>query len=372
MKSIKIKKQNLIKNSKKKYNIIGGAYGININSEEYFNFTRGVDINHLNSSINNLQYNGRLYIDLNERYIDNCFSTIIKFYSLMGIKKVLFSNKIDNIPTYIFCNNKYLSEVDLSRCENLIHIRKNSFFKCQQLTEIVIPSSVESIGMAAFGECYNLRNIIIQNDGTKGLSINKKAFYGCLSLKNIEISPNARIDVVGDNAFGLCRSIGKIELKTHNPIRSIGENVFSGCKNLKELILPSITNGIDVSAFENCFNLNVTMPDMPLSKIQKLEGCKAKINFFIPVSVTDLNGNNFDFELVLTPKLLRDSFLNTSKISKLFRSKINIKKQLREAHPNLHAESFDLICNNINLKTIDGLTRFLRGENNVIVILYKE
>ena len=60
----------------------------------------------------------------------------------------------------------------------------NAFSFCYSLSEIVISSSVTSIGKGAFSFCYSLSEIVIPSSVT---SIGKSAFYGCSSLKYISI-----------------------------------------------------------------------------------------------------------------------------------------------------------------------------------------
>lgn len=75
------------------------------------------------------------------------------------------------------CSLKY---INLN--EGLTTIGEQSFYACEKLIEIEIPSSVEEIGASAFAECAVLKKVVI-NDGVK--TIGEYAFGNCSSLKSI-------------------------------------------------------------------------------------------------------------------------------------------------------------------------------------------
>lgn len=56
--------------------------------------------------------------------------------------------------------------------------------KCNDLTSVVIPDSVTSIGASAFYNCSNLTSIKIGDNVT---SVGDYAFYGCSNLKSVAI-----------------------------------------------------------------------------------------------------------------------------------------------------------------------------------------
>ncbi|MDE6697493.1 MAG: leucine-rich repeat domain-containing protein, partial [Muribaculaceae bacterium] len=73
------------------------------------------------------------------------------------------------------------------------------FNDCKELSSVVIPNSVTSIGNYAFSGCINLRSVVIPNSVTK---IGKEAFYDCSGLTSMVI-PNS-VTSIGKDAFKNC------------------------------------------------------------------------------------------------------------------------------------------------------------------------
>ena len=76
----------------------------------------------------------------------------------------------------------------------------SAFSFCRSLSEIVIPSSVTSIGKGAFSRCVSLSEIVIPSSVT---SIGKGTFSYCYSLSEIVIPSS--VTSIGDSAFYRCK-----------------------------------------------------------------------------------------------------------------------------------------------------------------------
>jgi len=107
-------------------------------------------------------------------------------------------------------------------------IGNRAFQGCQNLTSIVIPSTVTSIGEYAFSGCSSLTNITIPSSVT---SIGSSAFEGCTSLASVAILSS--VTSIGSYAFKDCTSLASVTIPSS--VTSIGASAFYGCNNLTDI-----------------------------------------------------------------------------------------------------------------------------------------
>ena len=135
-------------------------------------------------------------------------------------------------------------------------------FDHSNLTTIVIPDHIQSIGESAFGSCKNLTSVTLP----EGIDKLFRVFSGCTSLRRITIPES----VVSANAL------------------------FDNCTNLDSVVLPPNITLLG-STFANCISLqNVTLPDS-LQIIRRLTflNCQSLQSITIPEKVTEVNTQAF-------------------------------------------------------------------------------
>ena len=138
----------------------------------------------------------------------------------------------------------------------------------EQITELVIPEGVISIGACAFVGCSRLTSVIIPEEVT---FVGKHAFSGCSGVKEVPIkSLEAWCGIEFESATSnpcffsknLCLNGEHItELVIPEGITSIGSYAFSGCSSLTSVVIPKEITNIGKGAFYSCSSLtSMTLP----------------------------------------------------------------------------------------------------------------
>ena len=161
-----------------------------------------------------------------------------------SLSEIVIPSSVASIGDSAFSWCSSLSEIVIP--SSVTSIGDSAFSRCDSLSEIVIPSSVTSIGDSAFYDCYSLSEIVIPSSVT---SIGKGAFSFCDSLSEIVIPSS--VTSIGDNAFSSCDSLSEIVIPSS--VTSIGDWAFSSCDSLSKIVIPSSVTSIGDDAFYNCY-----------------------------------------------------------------------------------------------------------------------
>lgn len=174
--------------------------------------------------------------------------------------------------------------------KGITSIGSSAFADCSSLTSITIPNSVIDIGEKAFYKCKTLLNITIPNAIT---TIGASAFYGCNSLENV-VLPNG-VTTIGSYAFAGCDNLSLIELPEN--LTTIRDGAFYDCKKLVSIVFPQGLTSIADRTCNGCFSLvNVEIPE-GVTNIGKdaFNGCRSLSSITIPSSVTSIGGAAFEY-----------------------------------------------------------------------------
>ena len=165
---------------------------------------------------------------------------------------IKFDAPVAQIGVDAFYDCKNLKEITLPN--SVTSIGEYAFRGCSSLTLITIPNGVTSIGEYAFAYCSSLTDVLIGNSVT---SIESYAFTECRSLTSITL-PNS-VTNIGVGAFANC---GLTEITLSNSITIIREFAFFGCYNLTSITLPNSVTSIGGLAFAHCEGLTeITIPN---------------------------------------------------------------------------------------------------------------
>jgi hypothetical protein len=273
---------------------------------------------------------------------------------------------LDTITEAISSSDVYVT-ISLEDCEGLASLPDNAFQNCDNLTSIVIPDTVTSIGTGVFDGCTNIESVTlpgtlnqtsiqnalsslaansanssydieitnvttttqisdiktaISNSGkyvdlalencTDLPSIPNSAFQNCNKITNIELPDS--ITTIGNNAFYNCSSLESISIPSS--VTSIGNSAFYYCTSLESITIPSSVTSIGSNAFSSCTSLeSITIPSSVTSIGNgAFDSCTSLESITIPSSVTSIGISAFmdcsNLETITIPSSVTSIGLN--------------------------------------------------------------
>ena len=189
------------------------------------------------------------------------------------ITKLVIPSSVTSIGDWAFCNCSGLTSVTIS--EGVTSIGSSAFSFCCSLTSVAIPSSVMSIGSYAFGGSYGLSSVTVDEGN------------GVYDSRN---NCNAIIETATNTII-----MGCLNTVIPESVTSIGDNVFSGCTGLMSVTIPSSVTSIGNSAFSGCSNLlSINLPpNLEFIGRSAFSGCANIADFNIPNTVTHIGSDAF-------------------------------------------------------------------------------
>lgn len=171
-------------------------------------------------------------------------------------------------------------------------IEKSAFESMSQLTEIVIPDSVEHIGENAFSDCENLKKVVLPSQ-IKYLP--SDLFESCGALEEIEIP--ASVKRIGDGCFAACEKLKHIVLP--DGLEQIEARAFHFCESLEEIHIPCSVKEIGEAAFYSCSSLkSIVLPEgIEYVPVDCFTMCQSLEHVEIPASVKMVEVGAFDLTL---------------------------------------------------------------------------
>jgi hypothetical protein len=201
----------------------------------------------------------------------------------------------DTICLLAFEGCSKLKKINLAT--NVSVIFPGAFARCNSLDSILIPSSVKIIGDGAFTSCkgpfgvsednpyYSSVDGVLYDKKMKRLiqctafkknltipstvkSIGIAAFYGCDSLRSVSIPES--VNSIGIGAFFNCNHLEHVSIS--NGIKNLPPGTFIDCKNLRSITLGTSLDSINFSAFNKCAGLDtifISSTKPPLFKVFK-------------------------------------------------------------------------------------------------------
>ena len=161
--------------------------------------------------------------------------------------KVKIAEEYEGLPVKeiydsAFYDNDNITSVVIP--DSVTSIGTVAFYSCDSLTSVVIPDSVTSIGWGAFYNCTSLTSVVIGDSVT---SIGFVTFYSCSSLTSVVIGDS--VTSIDNAAFSYCSSLTSVVIG--DSVTSIGEWAFAHCTSLTSVVIPDSVTSIGKLAFDN-------------------------------------------------------------------------------------------------------------------------
>ena len=181
------------------------------------------------------------------------------FYNCSGLTEITIPDAVTEIGENAFGSCIGLIKADFESIESLCKIKfskwsnplryaNHLYIKGEEITSIIIPTSITSLGGYTFAGCSYITEIEIPNTINE---ISYSTFYECSGLTNITI-PNS-VTTIGQAAFSCCTNLTDVTIPTS--VTSIGFQAFYGCSSLTEITIPYSVKKVDDYAFYNCLAL---------------------------------------------------------------------------------------------------------------------
>ncbi len=218
------------------------------------------------------------------------------FYDRSNLTGVIIPDSVTSIGIMAFewCDNLssvYITDLTAwcnidfyTASSNPMHTGANLYVNNKLLTTVKISDDIKSY---TFQGCASLTNVTFSKSVT---SIGNGAFAKCTNLKEITIPGN--VTFIGEGAFEKCTSLKDVNLS--DGLTNIGDFVFSDCTSLTEITIPDSVTSIGEFAFTDCTALNSITIQGYITKIDEYAfyNCPNLSNVYI----TDLfNWCNIDF-----------------------------------------------------------------------------
>ena len=207
------------------------------------------------------------------------------FYNCSALKTIQLPKSINSlVSAFSHCG---LEEIEIP--ENVL-ILDGTFYECNKLTKVILPSSLTTIDDNSFYNCTSLTSITLPQTVR---FIGSSAFYGCKSLSQINLPQE--ITTIEGGAFERCSALREVTIP--NKITKIASSTFANCGSLVSIFLPKNISTIESYAFEYCTSLTeLVLPDSlkSIGDHDCFRGCSALRSLTIPSSVTTLGTSLFD------------------------------------------------------------------------------
>ena len=182
------------------------------------------------------------------------------------VTNLVIPNSVTTIGAGVFSGCSGLTTVTIPN--SVTNVGDSAFSHCGGLTSFIIPNSVKSIGICAFSGCSGLTSLTIGNSVE---NISYSAFYNCKALTTVTI-PNS-VTTIGEGAFASCTSLTSLTIP--NSVTSIGWGAFQKCHSLISLTVEATTPPtLDLDVFYKTPLNVICVPKNSVQAYKNVDGWK--------------------------------------------------------------------------------------------------
>lgn len=221
------------------------------------------------------------------------------------ITELVIPDGVASIGQNVFCHCTSINGVRFPA--GLTEIGANAFSQCTSLEAVNIPSTVTVIGESAFNRCTKLESVTIPegvatikngafaHSGLRSLTLPStireisQGFYNCDSLAELNLTYG--ITTLG-GSFYSCPSLTTVRIP--GSVKIITSSDFNNCSGLQTVILE---DGVEVVNMGSCEKLSSINFPSTVTEIGGFNGCSRLTGITIPRSVTRLSGFHDCFAL---------------------------------------------------------------------------
>lgn len=186
---------------------------------------------------------------------DNIILKKQPFFNCKNIKNLIIIKGVTSIWDEAF-NGSGITNVEI--LNDMESIGSGAFSGCSSLESVFIGNGVASIGEFAFSGCSSLESVSI---GSGVTAIEKSAFLGCSSLESLSVhsenlkyhsDDNCLIETASKTIILGCKNS---VIPTDGSVTRIGNYAFQGCRGLTNIVIPNSVTYIPPAAFSGCGSL---------------------------------------------------------------------------------------------------------------------